>query len=368
MSEQDSTTGIPDKAASGVFAAGRALVIGVAHYRAVSVLPAAVLNDARDVADVLKAQQHCAFPPEKVTVLLDADAASIRKELGALVNDAREDEFVIIFFSGHGGRVGGSPTSVLLAADYHSSDIAGTAVSEAELTSCLKSIRASRLLVVLDACHSGGAGNLKAPDLEVLGFAEKSLSAFAEGKGRVVIASSRTDEKSYVLPGMRNSLFTSYLIEALKGNCPTRGDGLIRIFDVFNHVSEKVHNKQKNQHPIFKANDMENNFVVALDAGGIKKTPACLEGDTTIHDGMWKILETTLPELYPLGPLDLEVWSRAGGDIARLKLGSSGHASWHAALRTLRQGGGGVNISATSLVQAVLQDFPHHHVLGSLRP
>jgi len=54
------------------------------------------------------------------------------------------------------------------------------------------------------------------------------------------MASSRSDEVSLVLAGMDNSLFTYYLLEALQGKAYTRDDGLIRVFDVFDYISEAV--------------------------------------------------------------------------------------------------------------------------------
>jgi hypothetical protein len=66
---------------------------------------------------------------------------------------------------------------------------------------------------------------------------------------------------------MKNSLFTHYLLESIRGKARTRGDGLIRVFDMFDYVSEKVPT-HKEQHPIFKASDLENNFPIALFLGG----------------------------------------------------------------------------------------------------
>ena len=70
---------------------------------------------------------------------------------------------------------------------------------------------------------------------------------------------------------MDNSLFTHYLLEAFKGGGPVKGDGLVRVFDVFQYVSDMVPSKAS-QHPIFKAHDLENNFAISLDRGGNKTT------------------------------------------------------------------------------------------------
>jgi hypothetical protein len=39
---------------------------------------------------------------------------------------------------------------------------------------------------------------------------------------------------------------------------------------------------------------------------------------------------------------------------------------WHSAMRTLKQGGGGRNISFGSLVAAAKEDFSNHQLLTSL--
>lgn len=80
----------------------------------------------------------------------------------------------------------------------------------------------------------------------------------------------------------------------------------------------------------------------------------------------WSVLEKTLVELYPFGPRDQEVWSRAGGDLSRLQFHPTGQASWHAALRTLKQGGGGRSISFGSLISTAREDFSNHPQLAML--
>jgi hypothetical protein len=104
------------------------------------------------------------------------------------------------------------------------------------------------------------------------GLDEKTYAALAEGAGRVIMASSRSSEVSLVFQGMRNSLFSHYLLEALRGASADRGDGLVRVFDVFHFVSDRVPShaeaNQAIQHPIFKAQDVETNFPLALRLGG----------------------------------------------------------------------------------------------------
>jgi len=77
-----------------------------------------------------------------------------------------------------------------------------------------------------------------------------------------------------------------------------------------------------------------------------------------VNDAMWAGLEKLLVELYPTGPTHNELWNRAGGDLATLHLGQTGKAEWHSALRQLRYGGGGAEITFKNLLGCVLEDYP----------
>jgi hypothetical protein len=351
------------------FDKGHALVIGVANYEEVNRLPEAVLNDARDVASVLQSSDYCGFPATNVRMLLDDQAtlSAIKGALADLAATALPDDTVVIFFSGHGARLrqGAAETSALVSFDSKLRDPQRTTFSEADFSAALAQIKAKRLLVLIDACHAGGAGVLKG-DLDGdirFGFDEKSLQRLAEGTGRVIMASSRASETSLILPGARNSVFTDQLLEAFRGKARTAGDGLIRVFDVFNYVAEQVaRSVPGRQHPIFKASDLESNFPIALERGGTKAAGANLAASEPLRE-----LEQIMADLYPAGPIDQDIWARAGGDVSRLKLSGTGRANWFAALRTLKLGGGGHDISRRTLVETALDDYPHHPELAALK-
>ena len=308
----------PDKV-TGDFATGYAVVIGVANYRNVRPpLPEAVLNDARDIAAVLTSKAYCGYESRGVHLLLDGDAtlARIRTALDSVAKTSGPGDTVVIFFSGHGTLVGdpADPESALLPVEWNGRTPETTSLSETEFSSVLRRITAQRLLVLIDACHSGGAGSFKRTEKgesPVLGYSEKSLGRLAQGTGRVLIASSRADETSLVIPNAPNSVFTSKLLDALRGQGRTRGDGVIRVFEIFNHVAQMVKRAVPGcQHPIFKASDLEDNFPVALDRGGIKSDASAAVSRAAPE--VWSPLGELMSNLYPAGPTDQEVWARAG--------------------------------------------------------
>ncbi|GGX98007.1 caspase family protein [Pseudoduganella dura] len=366
------TTGYPQ---------GHALLIGVANYKNISSLPAAILNDATDVAATLSSTQYCGYPQANVVTLLDGAAtrAAVLKDLDELAARTTPDSTACVFFSGHGGIVdnNGQEDSVWATVDTDLDDLAGTSISSQELASAFANIKAKQLLVFIDACHAGGAAiskQLTDGKGHVLksGYSQKAFERLATGTGRALMASCRADETSGVFPNARNSVFTTTLLAGLKGAADKGASGVIKVFDLFNYISEEVPKLiPDTQHPIFKADNLEVNFAVALNQGGVKSANATANVQTNAPSAQqpdpWQLLEQALVAVYPFGPRDQEIWSRAGGDLSRLQYQSSGQAAWHSALRTLKQGGGGANISSTSLLRTAKEDYPQNPQLAQLQ-
>jgi hypothetical protein len=358
----------PTHADANGIGSAHALLIGVANYDNIGSLPEAILRDVKDLAEVLTSPSFCGYDRSNVTVLLNeqADAASIRAALQELASRAGPDDAVLIFFSGHGDRFSEAAGDVcaLLPRDFDEANLSGTGLLETELSGALQRIKARKLLILLDACHSGGTVSLKnRGSLVGAGFSSKSLQGLVDGTGRVVVASSRETEASLVLHGARNSLFTTHLLDGLRGNATRKGDGLIRVFELFNYVSEQVRRSMPGQqHPVLHAARVEDDFPVAFARGGAKGAGLLLPEDRSPP----RDLDILLADLYPTGPQEEGIWMRAGGDLSRLRLQGSGRAQWFSALRTLRQGGGGAGLRVEDLVRAALDDFPQHAELSPI--
>lgn len=252
-----------------------ALVIGIANYQHINILPQTVTKDAQDVYELLTDARHCGYSPDNVKLLMNDQATkqAIQQALIDLTVRCDQDSTVFIYISSHGGRIESGPYAgeFLLPVDtlYNSGEsVAQTAISSTELTSLLHAIPARKLVVIFDCCHAGGIGEPKATHAPTLktGLSEHYYEVLQTGRGRVIFASSRSTEFSYILPGASNSLFTTHLLNGFRGSVIGSG-GVIRIFDLFNYIQPKVTDEQPDQHPIFKA-EVEENFPIALYMGG----------------------------------------------------------------------------------------------------
>jgi hypothetical protein len=249
-----------------IFDQGYALVVGVG-----ADLPDTI-QDAEGLAGVLRDSQRCAYPPDQV-VLLTGERATrqhILDSMDTLAQVAQPDSTAVVYFSGHGYRVG-SPTGefyYLMPYGYSVNALYRTAVSGAEFAAKLQAIRARRMLVLLDCCHAGGVGDAKAPGLDMAksSLPPEAQALFAEGSGRVLIASSREDELSFA--GKPYSAFTQALIGALCGEGVSKKDGYVRVADLAMYAREVVPGMTNSrQHPVLNF-EQADNFALAYYAAG----------------------------------------------------------------------------------------------------
>ncbi len=247
------------------FQHGYAVVVGVG-----ADLPVTV-DDAKGVAKVLRDPGRCAYSTDRVQLLTSEEArrGAVLTALDRLADQTRSDPeaTALIFFSGHGAE---TPDYYLMPFGYDLKDLPGTAIAGAEFTAKLQAVTAKKLIVLLDCCHAGGIG-----DAKDVGFAKSPAPAslfetLGTGSGRVVVASSRKDERSYT--GLPYSVFTGALLEALSGYGAFERDGYTRILDLTMWVNRKVPDRTEDkQHPIVKVSNLADNFALAYYAAGDKQ-------------------------------------------------------------------------------------------------
>jgi len=77
----------------------------------------------------------------------------------------------------------------------------------------------------------------------------------------------------------------------------------------------------------------------------------------------WDFLEEVATELYPRGPDQEALWSRAGGNDADLHHGGSGRSRWQDALARVRRGSA---MRVERLLRKMRDDYPQNEKLRYL--
>lgn len=276
-----------------------ALSIGISNYRHMRRLSCAA-HDAQDLAEVVS---HSASPAQ-VRLLLDGEATkpAILSGLAWLADSARTEDTVVVFFSGHGGRTGRheDEAACFCPVEALSHELVGTSLTGGELTAALRAVRSERLVVLIDACHSGGFGEPRSRSTGLTaGLTAKDVSSLLQGRGRVVMAASRPDELAWELEGMRNGLFTHYLLRGLRGEV-AREDGTVWVSELFGYISRSVR-QHGLQHPYQKA--VGEDFVVVVKPGAA--SPEALASRPALQEADQRSLRRMMREAYNRPELSL---------------------------------------------------------------
>lgn len=161
---------------------------------------------------------------------------NLKDNLERMIGFAGPEDNVFVYFSGHGCR-DSQGRMYLAGSDCDPRDPERTGLPVEWLREQLAKSKAALKLLVVDACH---AGSDKADD-PTKGVNSNSLGEnFRDLTGVVTLASSTGDEKSQLYPDKRQSLFTYWLAQGLKGHADENGDSQVDIDELNKYVHRNV--------------------------------------------------------------------------------------------------------------------------------
>lgn len=230
------------------FKQGHALVIGVGTHKYHPGLDVPITEaDAEAIVNVLGDTNACGYPPEQVKALHQADAtkSSILAALDDLAASVGAEDTVFLFYCGH-GALGTDGNYYLVSHDARLEGgrvAAGTGVSESELLQKLRSIKAKRMLMVFNACHSASILPALEVTPETLASSnpdeDMAVALLGTGHGGIFIAACREQQLSYI-GGGRLTIFTQALVDGLRGKGVRNSSGFISAFSLYEHLYESV--------------------------------------------------------------------------------------------------------------------------------
>jgi uncharacterized caspase-like protein len=160
-----------------------------------------------------------------------------------LFRQAGPRDLVVLYFSGHG------LPGTFLPIDY---DGFNNQLRHSEIRQILDESPAGYKLCLADACHSGGLVNARGRQLpEVLTTYYENLTSTRPGLA--LIMSSKSDETSLESSGLRQGVFSHFLLRGLKGEADADRDGVVRVQELYGYVDEQVRAyTQQQQSPIIQ--------------------------------------------------------------------------------------------------------------------
>jgi hypothetical protein len=221
-----------------------AVVVGVAAYEHMPALRYTD-DDAYRFYAFLKGLEGGALPDEQVRVLIDEEATrdNMLGAIGEIFDMAGPNDLVIFYFSGHG--LNGS----FLPIDF---DGFNNKIAHDEIAALFNKCRAKYKLCVADACHSGSILAMRSGSQETV-ISQYYQQLAKAVSGTALIMSSKADETSLESSGLRQGVFSHFLIRGLKGEADADKDKVVTIEELYNYINFNVREYTgKRQSPVIK--------------------------------------------------------------------------------------------------------------------
>ena len=210
------------------FARTYLVAVGVADYPGNDMDLSLPANDARAVVDVYKENEHLTY-----VLLTNSDATRdrITRAITQVFAQAKKDDIVVFFFSGH-GYTGG-----FCAYDGN--------ISYKQVRQAMAKSKCNNKMMFIDACHAGGVRQ------EAANAEHNPVPTDMKRANVMIFLSSRTDEYSLESPSMQCGFFTTYLSRGLRGSADTNSDNIVTARELFLYVNGGVADfSGGRQHPV----------------------------------------------------------------------------------------------------------------------
>jgi WD40 repeat protein len=258
-------------------------------------------DDAKGVAAAFAALEGTTYGKAHVTTLTDADAtpASIVAAISGL-SAMRRDDVAVVFFAGHGFKPAASADMVFVTGGAElrpdgqgltDESVKRDGVAWTEIASGLGKAK-GRVVVMLDACHSGHVSQSLVVPNEALASAlardqRAGAVVFAASKGRQLSLEGGTARGLTLDPGSGTAAatgevrfsqsephgyFTGALLAAMSDPASDRnGDGALQLSEIIDEVTRRVTRQSRSrQTPWIARRELFGDFTLAPAAA---KTP-----------------------------------------------------------------------------------------------
>ena len=210
-----------------------AIIIGCNNYQEFNTLKCAE-NDAKGVRDILV--DKCNFNKENIKQFTSESSYEILREINMRLNQVQSDDFVLIYFSGH-GKLDVQGNLHLAVSNTEVVALDATSLPVSRIKYYIDMSSTNRVVLILDCCYSGALGRLFSK-----GSVDDALCVAAkEGKGKYMLTASTGIQVAHEKEGEEYSIFTKYFIEGIKtGNADLDNDGKITVDNLYTYVHAKL--------------------------------------------------------------------------------------------------------------------------------
>ncbi|GAA0891561.1 hypothetical protein GCM10009122_12400 [Fulvivirga kasyanovii] len=185
------------------------------------------------------------FKSIRKTEIYDTEATkeNIIKGFESIISQAQPEDVFVFYYAGHGTLdMDNDNEYYLVPTDITKlygdpAQLQEKGISATDLKNYLSQVKSQKQLILMDACHSGGA--VKSINVRAAASEEKAIVQLARSSGVVMIASSGTQQFASEFEVLQHGVFTYALLEGLDGKADS-GDDKITVNELKIYMEERV--------------------------------------------------------------------------------------------------------------------------------
>jgi len=254
------------------------VAVGISRYKNTSIKPLRYADrDARAFAQQMQSLPNNAVHPQHVRLLLNEQATlkNVKEALTVFLKETIAEDVVYIYFAGHGSPEPDNPDNMyFLTHDTDPANMAVTALPMWDIETFLQRyIKAERVVVLADTCHSGGIGPQMGPRAGgiVQGDGGSAVNRYfhslaTAGSGRTIFTASEPNEMSFEGEnyGGGHGAFTHFLLQGMRGAADLDHDNIITLGELADYVDAEVRRATNSrQHP-YLTGEINRNLPVTV--------------------------------------------------------------------------------------------------------
>jgi uncharacterized caspase-like protein len=224
------------------------LAIGIIAYENADYKLNFAANDAKSMVEALKKLKGGLYEDAIVKTLIDKDATreNMQDAFQWIQEQTTQHDVAMIFYAGHGVN-DNSGIFYMLPVNADAKKLRSTCLNYEDLKQTVSNI-AGKVVVFIDACHSGNVMGSSRRDIPDINAAVNDLSNTENGS--VTFTSSTGREYSLENKEWQHGAFTMALLEGFSGKAMVPGQKKITVKSLDAYVSERVKDlTEGKQHP-----------------------------------------------------------------------------------------------------------------------
>jgi uncharacterized caspase-like protein len=213
-----------------------AVAVGIDDYANPSLKLGYARKDAETIAQLMRTSKG--FDKVTVSELYDAGATrdAVLAMLKATATAAAPGDAIIVYLAGHGIAIRGNWYFLSPAVkEIEEEEIVRLSVSAEQIANTLRESRASRVVLMVDACHSGAV----VKDIKGL-LQNRVYMQLGRATGFAVLAAARQDQAALERATLGHGVFTAAIMTALSGAADRNGDGRVTARELAAYLSRQI--------------------------------------------------------------------------------------------------------------------------------